>query len=299
MKDARAATSRSLGAPRARSRSEFLLALRQIFRNRLAAVGALVLFVLGCIIVVAPALPLANPLAQDMSARVSPASMHHWLGTDSLGRDVLARLIFGARTSLVASGGSVVLAIGMGLPLGFAAGYYGGRTDGIIMRGVDAILSFPAVVLAIAVVATLGPGEENVVLAIGLVNMPVFARLARAAALVTRSEMYVEAAAALGANDWRIVTRHIVPSATGPVTIQIGATFAVALVAEATLSFLGLGARAPAPSWGMMLNDARPYISDGPWLIFFPAAWISVTVLAINFLADGLRDALDPHYRVE
>jgi peptide/nickel transport system permease protein len=195
--------------------------------------------------------------------------------------------------------GAVFLAIAIGIPLGLAAGYTGGWLEAVIMRLLDAVLSFPMMILAIALVARLGSGFGNVILAIGLVTTPVFGRLAHASTLSAKQEEYVTGARAIGATDTRIMFRHILPSTFAPITVQAGANFAMALIAEATLSFLGMGTKAPDPSWGMMLNDARGYITDAPWLVFFPAAWISVAVLAVNFFADGLRDALDPHYRVE
>lgn len=281
------------------AQTQFALGLRQVRRNRLAMVGLVVVLLMLSVAVLGPILPLADPLVQNMSARVQPPSQDHVLGTDHLGRDVLSRLVRGARVSLLTAGGSVMLAFVVGLPAGLAAGYFGGRVEAITMRLMDAVLSFPAIVLAIALVAALGSGTLNVMLAIGLVNAPVFARLVRAVALSAKAEEYAEAARALGATDSRIMIRHVLPSAIAPVTVQVGASFAVALIAEATLSFLGLGTQAPHPSWGMMLNDARQYITDAPWLVFLPALWISVAVLAVNFFGDGLRDALDPRYRAE
>lgn len=280
-----------------RSDSQLELALRELSRNRLAVAGAAVLLVLLALAAFGPALPLPDPLRQDMRIRTEPPSAAHLLGTDHVGRDNLARLVHGARTSLLVATGAVVLATALGVPLGLLAGYVGGWVDTLAMRGADAVLSFPAIVLAIAIVASLGTGAVNTMLAIGVVMAPVFARLVRAAALSARAEDYVLAARAVGARSARIMRRHVLPSATAPVTVQVGASFALALIAEATLSFLGLGVQAPSPSWGTMLNDARAYMTDAPWLVFFPAAWISLAVLAVNFVGDGLRDALDPRYR--
>jgi len=285
------------GGPGRVARNEWSLGLHQLLRNRLAVLGLAVVGFLGVVAIAGPDLPLPNPLAQDMSLQAAPPSTQHWLGTDSLGRDVLSRLVGGARASLSIALGAVLVAVSVGLPLGLVAGYFGAWAEVAIMRWMDAMLSFPALVLAIALVASLGAGPGSVLVAIGLVNIPVFARLTRGAALAAKTESYVEAAQALGASDVRIIARHVAPTAIAPVTVQIGASFAVAIVVEATLSFLGLGTQAPNPSWGVMLNDARDYITDAPWLVFFPAAVISVTVLSVNFLADGLRDALDPHYR--
>lgn len=292
-----AAASDATGGARVRPESQLLLGVRELARNRLAVAGAVVLALLLLVALFVPVLPLPDPLSQEMSVRANGPSVAHPLGTDSLGRDVLSRLVHGSRASLAVATWAVLLSLGVGVPLGLVAGYAGGWVDSVAMRLSDAVLSFPAIVLAIAIVASLGPGTANVVLAIGVVATPVFARLVRASALSTREEDYVLAARAIGARGPRIMLRHVLPSATAPVTVQVGASFAVALIAEATLSFLGLGVQAPNPSWGMMLNDARPYMSDAPWLVIFPAAWISAAVLAVNFLADGVRDALDPRYR--
>jgi len=282
-----------------RVRSEWSLGWRHLRRNHLAMIGLVVVVFLAAVALAGPDLPLPNPLTQHMGLQAAPPSAQHWLGTDSLGRDVLSRLVGGARASLSIAVGAVLVAVSLGVPLGLVAGYFGAWADVAIMRWMDAMLSFPALVLAIALVASLGAGPGSVLVAIGFVNIPVFARLTRGAALAAKTESYVEAARALGASDARIIVRHVAPTAIAPVTVQIGASFAVAIVVEATLSFLGLGTQAPNPSWGVMLNDARDYITDAPWLVFFPAATISVTVLSVNFLADGLRDALDPHYRNE
>jgi ABC-type dipeptide/oligopeptide/nickel transport system permease subunit len=281
------------------SRSELWLGLRQLIKNPLAAAGLVVIVLFILIAAFGPFLPVADPLKQHMNIRAATPSSAHWLGTDQLGRDVLARLIYATRASLLISGGAVLLALGLGVPLGLCAGYFGKWIDSVIMRLTDAILSFPAIILAIALVASLGTGIVNVMIAIGLVNMPVFARLVRASALLTKAEDYVLASRSVGVSNARIMIRHILPSSIAPVTVQIGASFAVALIAEATLSFLGLGVQAPNPSWGMMLNDARDYLSDAPWLALFPSACISLAVLAVNFVGDGLRDALDPRYRDE
>lgn len=290
---ARASVDRAGG----RARSQARLALRQFALNRAAVVGVLVLLTLLLVAVFGPALSTSDPLRQDMTARVEPPSGAHLLGTDPFGRDTLSRLVSGSRSSLLVASGAVIFAMALGIPLGLISGYRGGWVDTVSMRVADAVLSFPVIVLAIAIVASLGPGAVNVMLAIGFVTAPIFARLVRASALSAREEDYVLAARAVGARGERIMVRHVLPSATAPLTVQVGASFAVALIAEATLSFLGLGVQAPQPSWGTMLNDARAYMADAPWLVFFPAAWISLAVLAVNFVGDGLRDALDPRYR--
>ncbi len=281
------------------ARSEWQLGLRQLRKNPLAAAGAIVICFLVLVALLGPLLPVPSPLKQDIANRAALPSGGHLLGTDQLGRDALARLIFAARSSLLTAAGSVVLAMMLGIPLGLCAGYFGGAVEAIVMRLADAVLSFPAIVLAIALVASLGPGAINVLLAIGLVNAPVLARLVRATSQVAIGEEYVAAARAAGASDLRIMLRHVLPASTASMTVQVGASFAVALITEATLSFLGLGIQAPNPSWGLMLNDARQYLGDTPWMAVPPAATISLAVLAVNFVGDGLRDAFDPRYRSE
>ena len=290
------ATSRRDVAP---ARSEWQLGLRQLRKNPLASAGVVVICFLILVAIVGPLLPVPSPLKQDIVNRAALPSAAHLLGTDQLGRDLLARLIFAARSSLLTAAGSVVLAMLLGIPLGLCAGYFGGAVEAVVMRVADAVLSFPAIVLAIALVASLGPGAGNVLLAIGQVNAPVFARLVRATTQVAIGEEYVSAARAIGADHLRIMLRHVLPASTASMTVQIGASFAVALITEATLSFLGLGVQAPNPSWGLMLNDARQYLGDTPWMAVPPAATISIAVLAVNFVGDGLRDAFDPRYRSE
>jgi ABC-type dipeptide/oligopeptide/nickel transport system permease subunit len=281
------------------ARTEWQLGLRQLRKNPLASAGMVTICFLVLIALIGPLLPVPSPLKQDILNRAALPSAAHLLGTDQLGRDMLARLIFAARSSLLTAAGSVILAMTLGIPLGLCAGYFGGAVEAVIMRLADAILSFPAIVLAIALVASLGPGARNVLLAIGLVNAPVFARLVRATTQVAVGEEYIAAARAIGARDLRIMLRHVLPASTASMTVQVGASFAVALITEATLSFLGLGVQAPNPSWGLMLNDARQYLNDTPWMAIPPAATISLAVLAVNFVGDGLRDAFDPRYRSE
>lgn len=269
-------------------------ALQSLLRNRAALVSLGLLAALVGLAALAPLIAPADPVAQDVSSALLPPSGAHPLGTDSFGRDVLSRVIFGARTSLLVGGASVAVAVLLGVPLGLVAGYAGQVVDDLVMRVMDALLSFPPILLAIAIMAGLGPDSRNVVLALGLVYTPVFARLARGSTLSVKEEEYVQAARALGAGPVHLLLRHVLPNIASPLIVQASASFAVAIVAEATLSFLGLGTQPPYPSWGLDLNEGRRFLEQAYWLVLAPAAAISVSVLALSFFGDGLREALDP-----
>jgi peptide/nickel transport system permease protein len=257
----------------------------------------------AAVAVVAPALAPDDPVRNDLLARLSPpawlegGSWRHPLGTDTLGRDVVSRLLYGARVSLVVGFSAVVLAGVLGVALGLVAGYYGGRLDDVLMRLGDVQLAFPALVLAIAVLAVLGAGLANVVLVLGVTGWVTYARIARSETLSLRHREFVEGARALGARDSGILWRHVLPNVLPPITVV--ATFSVArtIIAEASLSFLGLGIPPPAPSWGAMLDEGRNYLTTGWWLALFPGLAILAVVLGINLVGDWLRDTLDP--RVE
>ncbi len=271
--------------------------LRRYARNRLALVGLWV--VLGVVVAALFAHWLAptSPIKPDFVNLLRPPSTAHPMGTDDLGRDVFSRVIFGARTSLLAGVISVGLAVAVGLPVGLLSGYYGGRLDDVLMRLTDAVLSFPFLVLALALAAVLGAGLDKAMIAIGIVFTPGFIRLARGQVLGEREQNYVEAARAMGAHDGRIIWNHILPNVLSPVVVQASLSTAVAITAEAALSFLGLGTQPPTPSWGSMLNIAQAYLSTAPWMAIWPGLAIFVTVLALNLLGDGLREALDPRLR--
>jgi peptide/nickel transport system permease protein len=236
------------------------------------------------------------PLSMSNDTLVPPGA-GHWFGTDDLGRDVLSRLLHGARISLAVGVLSVGLSLALGVGLGLVAGYRGGVVDEVLMRIMDGLLAFPALVLALAITAALGPSLRNAMLAIGIVGIPGFARLVRGQVLSLRALEFVEAARAAGSGDARIVLRHIVPGTLAPVIVHGSLRVAFAVLAEAGLSFLGLGTQPPTPSWGAMLSAGREYLEMAPWLALAPGAAIFVTTLAFNLLGDGLRDALDPRLR--
>jgi peptide/nickel transport system permease protein len=245
----------------------------------------------------APKLAPYDPIAQSASALLAPPSGTHLLGTDELGRDTLSRVIFGARVSLGVALSATIVALAFGVVIGLAAGYRGGWIDGILMRTMDGLLAFPALVLALAITATLGPSARNAIIAIGVTGIPAFARLTRGQVLATKNLDFVQAARAVGASDLRILWRHIVPNISAPLIVQTSVAVPSAIIAEAVLGFLGLGVQPPTPSWGAMINAAKSYLEQDPLLVIAPGAAIFLTVLALNFLGDALRDALDPRLR--
>ncbi|AEB12958.1 nickel transporter permease [Marinithermus hydrothermalis] len=268
--------------------------VRRLFRRRAAVFGGGVVLLFVAVAVLAPYLAPYDPLATDWSAVRKPPSLEHWMGTDEIGRDVMSRVIWGARASLLAGVISVWIAMLLGVPLGVIAGYYRGWVDELLMRVTDAMLAFPFLILAIALAATLGPSLTNAMIAIGISTTPTFIRLARGQVLAVTTEEYVQAARAMGASDLRIMLRHVLPNAFSPLLVQATLSIAVAIIAESSLSFLGLGQQPPAPSWGSMLNVAKNFLGQAPWMAVWPGLAIFLTVLAFNLFGDGLRDALDP-----
>ena len=270
------------------------LALRRLARRRMALVGLAVVVFFIAVAVAAPLLAPYDPLATDWRAVRKPPSGLHFFGTDELGRDVLARLIWGARSSLMAGLVSVSIAVGVSVPLGLVSGYLSGAVDGLLMRMIDAMLAIPFLILAIALAAFLGPNLTNAMIAIGIAQTPIFTRLTRGQVLVVKHEDYIEAARAVGNSHRRVVLRHILPNVLAPILVQATLAIAAAIIAEAALSFLGLGQQPPAPSWGCMLNSATHFIAQAPWMAVWPGLAIFSLVLSFNLLGDGLRDALDP-----
>jgi peptide/nickel transport system permease protein len=272
-------------------------ALMRLARRRgaMVALGVVVFFLLLALL--APQLAPFDPLATSWSAVRKGPSAAHWFGTDEIGRDVLSRVIFGTRASLLAGCVSVSIALALGVPVGLAAGYIGGWVDALISRMTDGMLACPFLILAIALAAFLGPSLTNAMIAIGISATPIFVRLTRAAVLQVKVEDYIEAARAVGNSHLRIALRHILPNVVPPLIVQATLAVAAAVIAEAALSFLGLGQQPPAPSWGSMLNTAKNYIDNAPWMAVWPGLSIFLLVLSFNLLGDGLRDAFDPKSR--
>ncbi|HEX2598860.1 MAG TPA: ABC transporter permease [Terriglobales bacterium] len=281
--------------------ASFAVSLRQSARTKpLAAIGGVLVLIFVVFAVFAPYIAPQDPAQIDLPHRLSPPSLLHWRGTDELGRDISSRLIYGARISMLVGTCVVVGSLFLGLIVGSIAGYYGGRIDRFVNVVVmNAFLSFPGILLAIAFVAFRGPGIFNLVLALSLGGWVGYGRLVRAQVLATREREYVEAARALGASDWRVIVRHILPNIVQPIIVQAAIGMAGAILAEATMSFLGLGVPPPTASWGSMLNDGRAHLFDAPHLVLFPAAAVMLAVLSLNFIGDALRDYLDPRSRIE
>jgi peptide/nickel transport system permease protein len=269
-------------------------AWRKMKRNRSALVGLCIVAFFALLAIAAPLLPIPDPVATSWSAIRKAPSAAHWLGTDDLGRDILSRMIWGARASLMAGVFSVAIAVVIGVPFGLLAGYFGGWVDMAISRVTEALLAMPFLIMAIALAAFLGPSLMNAMIAIGLSAMPLFVRLTRGQVLAVKTEDYVEGARAVGLNHVEIMTRYILPNIVAPIIVQATLTIATAIIAEASLSFLGLGQQPPAPSWGSMLNVAKNFLSQAPWMAMWPGAAIFLVVIGFNLLGDGLRDALDP-----
>lgn len=259
-----------------------------------AMVGLAVILLVSAVAILAPYIAPYDPTAQSWSAVRKPPTGSHPFGTDEVGRDLLARIIYGARASMAAGLVSVAIAIGIGVPLGLLAGYVGGIVDGLISRLTDAMLACPFLILAIALAAFLGPSLTNAMIAIGITATPIFIRLTRGQVLTVKSELYVEAARGAGIRPWRIAIEHVLPNVLPQLLVQASLTIATAIIAEASLSFLGLGQQPPAPSWGAMLNTAQRFLTNAPWMAIFPGLAVFVTVLSFNLLGDGMRDALDP-----
>lgn len=272
-------------------------AWRRLRQRKSAMLGLVVICALILLAIFAPLIAPYDPAQQSWTAVRKPPSWGHWFGTDESGRDLLARVIYGARASLLAGVVSVSIALTAGVPIGLLAGYRGGWIDALISRITDAMLACPNLILAIALAAFLGPSLTNAMIAIGITATPVFVRLTRGQVLSVKVEDYVEAARAVGNPAWRIAIRHILPNILPALLVQATLAIAAAIIAEASLSFLGLGQQPPAPSWGSMLNTAQRFLTNAPWMAVWPGLAIFLSVLSFNLLGDGLRDALDPKER--
>jgi peptide/nickel transport system permease protein len=271
--------------------------LSLLAHNPTALIAALVLLAIVVVAVFDTAFAPQGANDQDIPNRLEAPSWSHPFGTDDLGRDILSRVIIGASVSLKVGFLAVGLALVVGTLIGLLAGFYGRWVDDVLMRVMDMLFAFPAVLLAIAILAIRGPGTSNTIIAIAIVYVPIFARVTRASVLGVREEVYVRASRSVGASDFRLLTRHVLPNAAPPIIVQTSISLAFAVLAEAALSFLGLGTQPPDPSWGLMLAEGREFIQLAWWLAFFPGMAIVVTVLCFNLLGDGLRDVLDPRQR--
>lgn len=270
---------------------------QRMLAHRVGMIGLALIVAIVLIAILAPWIATHDPLKVDVVNREAPPSGQFFFGTDDFGRDIFSRIIYGTRISLYISFLSVLIATIFGVVIGGTTGYYGGWMDNWIMRVMDAIMSFPAILLAIGIMAVLGPHLINVVLALGFVYIPRFARIVRGSVLSLKEKEFVEASRAMGNSDLVIIARHILPNCMAPLIVQATVSLAYAILAEATLSFLGLGAPPPAPSWGNILSDARNFMLDAPWMTVFPGIAVTIAVVGFNLFGDGLRDVLDPRMK--
>jgi peptide/nickel transport system permease protein len=278
-------------------RSWFKETLARLLKNRAASAGVIVLIVISIIVVLAPLIEPYDPIAVDTSNTDGPPTWSHPFGTDTIGRDILSRIMLGGRLTVLVGVVAIVIAAGVGVPLGMLAGYYGGWTDRVISRLMDIMLAFPGILLALGVVAVLGSSVLNVTIAVGISLIPGFVRLVRGTYLSARDQAYVEAARVIGTSSWRIIIRHILPNVLAPVMVLATVAMGWAIIIGAALSFLGLGAQAPTPEWGSDLASGREWIRTAWWMSTFPGVAITIVVISVNLVGDGLRDALDPRLR--
>jgi peptide/nickel transport system permease protein len=279
----------------AREQSSWTLVSKRMFRNKSFMLGGLIVGLFLLLAFFPQLFSQYNPIQGDLvNSRLLPPSATHWFGTDDLGRDVFSRVVYGARVSLQVGLISVGIALVIGSLIGVIAGYFGGILGEVLMRVIDILLAFPSILLAILIVAILGPGLTNAMIAIGVVNVPLYARLLRSTTLQVRNQEYIEAAQALGSGHTRIIATHILPNCLSPLIVQATLGIGAAILETAGLSFLGLGAQPPTPEWGTMLSNAKDFIRTAPWTLTFPGIAITMVVIAFNLMGDGLRDLLDP-----
>ncbi|HKV44187.1 MAG TPA: ABC transporter permease [bacterium] len=284
--------------PLRRRRGLWSDALGRIVQNRGATAGGIVFLLIVVAAAAAPQLAPDNPIRLNVSESLESPGPHHWLGTDQFGRDILTRILYGARVSVAMGLVAVMISVAGGSVLGLLSGYYRGTVDLVIMRVVDVMLAFPGILLALVIIAVLGPNLTSAMIAVGVSGMPVFIRVVRGSTLAVREFQYVEAARVAGCGDLRIVFRHVLPNVSAPVIVLVTLGIPSAIIAGAALSFLGLGIRPPTPDWGEMLSNGRSFMSTAWWLSTFPGLAIVVIVMAINLFGDGLRDALDPRLKL-
>lgn len=275
----------------------FLDTFARIIQSKTSFIGLIIIVILVICAIFAPFLATHDPIVQDILNRYQAPSVNHWLGTDELGRDIFSRIIYGTRISIQIGVIAVGISMAIGIFLGAIAGYFGKWVDHVIMRVIDVLMAFPSILLAIAMVAVLGPGLTNAMIAVGIVGVPHFARIVRSTVLSVKETEYIEAARAIGARDKRILFRHVLPNCLAPIIVQTTLSIGTAILDAAGLSFLGLGAQPPSPEWGAMLSDGRAALQTAPWVVTFPGLAILFTVLGFNLLGDGLRDALDPRLK--
>ncbi len=292
------ATTRAIAAPVRTGRSPTLEAARRLARSRSAVVGGTLLLAIGLSVLLAPALSPYNPIKTNQRAPLEPPSAIHLMGTDRFGRDIFSRVLWGGRISLSIGLVSVGIAACTGVVLGLVAGYYGRRTDALIMRLTDLLLAFPGILLALAIVATLGGSLPNLMIAVGIAAIPEYVRITRGTVLSLMEREFVLAARVVGCRDHAIIFRHILPNVTAPLIVLATLGIAGAIITGSALSFLGLGIRPPVPEWGNMLAEGRQFLQHAWWVAFFPGLAIMLAVFSINLLGDGLRDALDPRLRL-
>lgn len=267
---------------------------RRILRNKSFMIGGSIVLLFLLLAFLPQLFTQYDPVLNDLNVRLMPPSAAHWFGTDDLGRDIMARVVYGARISLMVGLISVGIALVIGSLIGVIAGYFGGIVGETLMRGIDIILAFPSILLAILIVAILGPGLVNAMIAIGVVNVPIYARLLRSTTLQVRNQEFIEAAHSVGASHTRIIWFHILPNCLSPLIVQATLGIGAAILETAGLSFLGLGAQPPIPEWGTMLSQAKDFIRTAPWTLMFPGVAITLVVVAFNLMGDGLRDLIDP-----
>ncbi len=271
--------------------------IRRFLKHRIGTIGLSIVLMIMFVAFTAPYFATHDPLKIDTRNMASPPSKNYFFGTDGLGRDIFSRVLFGARISLIVSFLSVLIASVLGVSIGAVSGYYGKWVDIIVMRIMDALMSFPAILLAIGIIAVRGPSLYNVIVAMGVVYTPRFARIIRGSVISLKEKEFVEAAIAMGNSGPEIIIRQILPNCMAPLIVQITVSLAYAIIAEAALSFLGLGAPPPAPSWGNILSDARNFMMEAPWMTVFPGIAITLSVMGFNMAGDALRDVLDPRLK--
>lgn len=288
----------AIAAPRFKTKSPTIEIVQRLSRNKGAVVGVFVVALLIISALFAPQLAPYDPIKIAPREALQPPSLKHLAGTDPFGRDILSRIIYGARISLQVGLISVAIAGFFGVILGLVAGYYGGWADGLVVMLVNIMLAFPGILLALAIVAWLGPGLQNVMIAVGISSIPAYIRLVRGSVLSVKHSLFVDAARVIGCGDFRIIAQHILPNVFGPVIVLATLGVASAIVIGASVSYLGLGAQPPTPEWGVMVNDGKAYLRQAWWMTTFPGLAIMIVVLGMNLLGDGLRDALDPRLKV-